>query len=72
MNALLGVLRDVQDIFRMRIAAAQVLLDGDVNMEVFEHIHQMLFLENNSQVRQYLISAIRVIATSKNPCNRNL
>lgn len=63
------MLRDVKDSFRVRIAAAQVILDEFVNAEMLEQMRQLLSDEKNSQVRNYVISAIKTIANSHNPCN---
>lgn len=63
------MLRDVKDSFRVRIAAAQVILDEFVNAEMLEQMRQLLSDEKNSQVRNYVISAIKTIANSRNPCN---
>lgn len=69
LNIILRVLRDVKDSFRVRIAAAQVILDEFVNAEMLEQMRQLLSDEKNSQVRNYVISAIKTIANSHNPCN---
>lgn len=71
-NVLLRTLRDVKDSFRVRIAAAQVILDGHISVEILEQIGQLLTSEKNSQVRHYIFSAIKTIAVSHNPCNRNV
>lgn len=63
------MLRDVKDSFRVRIAAAQVILDEFVSAEMLEQMRQLLSDEKNSQVRNYVISAIKTIANSRNPCN---
>lgn len=69
---MIRVLRDMEESFRVRIAAAQVILDDHVSTEVFEQVRNMLPMENNSQVRGYLVSAIRTMAVSYNPFNQHL
>lgn len=69
-NVLIRIMRDVKDSFRVRIAAAQVIFDRDVSIEVLEQVRLLLPVETNSQVRHYIITAIRTISESQNPCNR--
>ncbi len=56
----------------MRIAAAQVILDEHVTTEILQLMQQLLSSENNSQVRHYVISAIKTIANNHNPCNTHV
>ncbi|XP_046463734.1 uncharacterized protein LOC124209680 [Daphnia pulex] len=71
-NILVRLLRDVKDSFRVRIASAQVILDEHVTTEMLQLMQQLLSRENNSQVRHYVISAIKTIANNHNPCNTHV
>ena len=66
------LLRDAKDSFRVRIAAAQVILDEHVTTEMLQLMQQLLLNENNSQVRHYVISALKTITENSNPCNTHL
>ena len=69
-NVLVRIMRDAKDSFRVRIAAAQVILDEQVSTEVLEQIRLLLPTETNSQVRNYVLTALRTISASHNPCSR--
>ena len=65
-NVLTNLLRDPSGNFRVKIAAVSAILYYP-SVQGLDLIHYILGSETNAQVRQFLISTVKTLASAKNP-----